>query len=187
MCTKIKETNELTAEKALQKSWDQKVPVDVEKMLKGLGIHYRGCSFSILEEKLGIGEKDAILGMALTNGNDLGILFSESIPRNLKNYVLAHELAHCCLHLHPSDKFHVELKISKDLYSKSRSKRRLLGSETVKEVQADFFAADILIPTDALKKFRASNSDASNEKIAEHFYVSPEIVQLKLLGLEGKK
>ena len=184
MCKKIREVNSLTPEIVLQKFWDQKIPVDIKHILEKIGILYRENDFSKLESALRIEKDDAILGLALSHEDDLGILYSSRMDRDSTNYVLAHEFAHCVLHLEPSEKYHVELKMSKDLFSANRRKSlisRYLNSH--KELQADRFAADLLIPTEALLQFIEDVQNIDMAGIAKHFQVPKEIVRLKIMNL----
>lgn len=184
MCKKIHEVNSLTPEIVLQKFWDKTIPVDVKHILQNVGILCRENDFSKLESALHINKGDAILGLALSHGDDLGILFSPRMDQASINYVLAHELAHCVLHLEPSEEYHVELKMSKDLYSSNKRKSvvsRYLNSH--KELQADRFAADILIPTDALLEYLKKEKHVDIVGISKHFQVSKEIVRLKVMNL----
>lgn len=184
MCIKIREVNSLTPEMVLQKFWDQAVPVDVTYILKNAGVFYQKKDFSKLESSLGIEKNDAILGLALSRGNDLGILCSTKLDKTSINYVLAHELAHCVLHLKPSAEYHVELKLSKDLFSENRTISiisRYLDSR--KELQADRFAADLLVPTNALQQFLKKKQSIDIASIANNFQVSKEVVRLKILNL----
>ncbi len=184
MCKKIREVNALTAEALLQKFWDKKIPVDVKHILQNIGILCRENDFSKLETALGIEKNDAVLGLALSHGDDLGILYSPHMDRETINYVLAHELAHCVLHLKPSEEYHVELKMSKDLYSSNKRKymiSRYLNSH--KELQADRFAADLLIPTEALLEFLKKAQHVDIACISKHFQTSTEIVCLKIMNL----
>lgn len=188
MCKKIAEVNSLNPNDILDKYWDGKIPVDMKTILRNLSIRFRSYDISTLEKQLRLNKNDAILGLAFSNGNDLGILYSNRIEKNASNYILAHELAHCSLHIKPSEKFHVELKISKDMYSGTYLPSFFSGyTDSWKEIQADRYAADLLIPTKALKKFVSNPSNCNIENIADHFQVSREIVRLKFLNLGRNK
>ncbi len=188
MCQKIKEVNSLTPEEILKEHWDKKVPVNVKQILAGIGVRFREHDLSNLEHAIDLDKTDAILGVAFSDGDDLGILYSCRIDKDATNYVLAHELAHCCLHMKPSEEFHVELKCSKDLYSRAHGKSVFSGyKNSYKEVQADKFAADLLIPTEALFEILASEAQQSVESIAKYFHVSKEIVRLKVMNIRRYK
>ena len=134
---------------------------------------------------LRLNNNDAILGIAFSNGDELGILYSSKIDKDATNYVLAHELAHCCLHMKPAEEFHVELKVSHDLYAGVRGKSLFAGyKESYKENQADRFAADLLIPTQALSEYIINSTEHSIDCIARHFHVTKEIVHLKIMNLQ---
>ena len=184
MCQKIKEINALTSDQILEKRKTRTIPINMKEILRDIGIVFQMVDFSDLQKKLKINKDDAILGMAFSNGDELGILYSNKIAGDAKNYVLAHELAHCCLHLHPSETFHVELKFSRDMYSEQKRRSFLsLFADSVKEIQADKFAAEILIPTDDINQYICKNQNATTEEIAKYFHVPEEIVRLKLSSL----
>lgn len=184
MCEMIKKANSLTPEKTLEKYWDKKIPVNIKGILTGIGIRFRERDFSELERTLGIAKDDAVLGLAFSDGNDLGILFSSHIDGDSANYVLAHEFAHCCLHLAPHEQFHVEMKLTSDLYSDSYSKTiRERHHNSRKELQADKFAANLLIPRKPLIDFLSKNKEQRVEDIARHFHVPREIVRLRIKSL----
>lgn len=185
MCKKIKEVNELTPDEVLGKFWDNDVPVNIKRILSKIGISFYHVDFSTLEQKLDVPKNDAILGLAFSKDDDLGILYSSRINQDAANYVLAHELAHCCLHMKPTSEFHVELKISSDMYSSPRKEYPVIArhKDAHKEWQADRFAADLLMPTQALIDFISKNPGQSVESIARHFHVSKEIARLKIVNL----
>ncbi len=188
MCKKIREVNSLTPERVLEKHWDGKIPVNVKKILSSVDVRFREYDITNLEEILGLDKNDAVLGMAFSDGDNLGILFSTRIDKDATNYVLAHEFAHCCLHMRPSEKFHIEMKLSRDLYSWLRQDT-ILGRYRIsyKEIEADRFAADLLIPTKALLDLFINGSDQSIDGIAKHFHVSKEIVRLKIINLKKSR
>lgn len=188
MCKKIREVNALNTEEILKRFWDGKIPVNVKHILAGVGVRFREYDISALEQVLHIDQDDAILGMALSDGDELGILYSNRIDKDATNYVLAHEFGHCCLHLKPSEKFHIELKLSSDLYSKKPRRYLLAGyRDSYKEIQADKFAADLLIPTKALLEYLDNNPGTKPESIAKHFHVSEEIVRMKIVNMKRNK
>lgn len=188
MCKKIKELKELSANEISSTYWDGKIPVSLKTILSKLEIRFSEYDFSELEKGLQLKNDDAILGIAFTDKDRLGIIYSSRISRDAINYVLAHELAHCCLHMEPKEQFHVELKVASDIFSGTNKKSVLAGySYSFKEIQADRFAADILIPTQALLDYLSNAPNRSIDDIAKHFHVSKEIVRLKVINLKGNK
>ena len=184
----IEKVNRLTPASTLEKYWDGKIPVNVKHILGNIGIRFCKFDTAPLEEALQLSKNDAILGMAFSNGDELGIIYSTRIDKDVTNYVLAHELAHCCLHMKPSEKFHIELKLSRDLYSKTKNRTVLSRYlESYKEVQSDRFAADLLIPTKSLVSFLQEHPTANIDGIANHFHVSREMVRLKTENLRRNK
>ena len=157
------------------------MPVDVEKILDQLEIPFRSEDFTSLEKRLNLRSGDGIVGMAFSKGNDLGILYSKELDDDAKNYVLAHELAHCVLHMEPNSRFHVELKMNCDLYSEeqdeSKPEEQRIKQDVKKEVEADEFAAALLLPKD----FQCADDEIPRR--ARELGVSEEIVRFKLRRL----
>lgn len=177
MCDKLKEIHGLSPSQLLLKCWQApEYPVDMKKVLDSLRIPFGSLDFSQLERSLHLKRDNCILGMAFSQENDLRIITSDKLDSQTANYVLAHELAHCCLHMEPTSAFHVELKTSYDIYSDliHTPIKEIRGGDLEKEVAADIFAARILLP---------ANFSCSAEEIPkymEEYRVSEDIIQLKI-------
>lgn len=133
-----------------------------------------GCSsvdFSPLERKLKIRSNNHVIVLSYSVGDDLRILYSKSLAAKSVNYALAHELAHCCLHMSPSSKYHIEIMTSDDIYSTRYGKK----SEIEKEHEADHFALHLLVPKAELQ---SAKSNTEKRKIARKYNV-PVSVLLK--------
>ena len=189
MCMKLKEIHKMQPhnilERYCQQSFDK---VDILDILKRMKIQCHCVDFSSLESTLFLSGNDNIQGIAYSEGNDLKILYSNKLNQQEINYTLAHELAHCCLHLPVSADFHVEMKTRVDYYSYNsflfipkKGKRA-----KKKEIDADKFAANLLIPTSSLMNYLMSNSDLTSKSIAKHFDVPVELVYKKIELLNRK-
>lgn len=188
MCMKLREINGLHP-KDLHAKYCQDCNVpgfycnSIIELLDRMGITYKPANLRKLEQKLHL-KNDSILGLAYSQGNDLKILYSDALDENEKNYVLGHELAHCCLHLPITTAFHVEMKTKKDYYFLSKNNFlsffKYVNKKAQKELAADEFAAELLMPTEVFLSFLKSNNKMSPKQIAEHFKVTEDLVNLKL-------
>lgn len=170
MCKKIRDISGLRPRDIYEKYVNpSSAVVDMKSVLDKMGIQTQCVSFLSLEQALLLDKNDHILGMAASNGDDLVVLYSKTLDNSERNYVLAHELGHCCLHLPVSSEFHVELKIKSDIYSAPGSSMTVLQKLfrtrflTKSENEADDFAADLLI-SDAFYKDLVRNNPSSSAK-----------------------
>lgn len=178
MCKKLKEIHDLKPSDVLNKYYSQeKHPIDVRTILAKMGIDCFSVDFAKLEKDLYLSGNDAILGIACSEGDDIKILYSNELGDADANYVLAHELAHCCLHLPVTADFHVELKTENDIYSPA-FKRSIFKKS--KENEADRFAASLLIPTDKLMEYLLEVGSPSIQTIAEYFSVPEHLARKKI-------
>ena len=196
MCQKIKEIHGLQPNDILSAYLDDAVPfVNMEDILLKMRIPCIKADFSELKKQLNLPKDDAIRGLAASRGNELIIAYSEKIDLPMRNYVLAHELGHCCLHLPISTEFHVELKVGNDVYSdslfslrklpwirrQSNSKKFLL-----KESEADTFATELLLPDFLLGKYRSHNFSWTAQSLSKYFKVPLHIAQIRIDSYYGK-
>lgn len=192
MCKKLKEIHEMNVSDILrtyclqQKNFDCENIVDIVEILNFLGIAHDVISFEELEKSLFLKGNDIILGMACSEGDNVRILCSNNLDPKEKNYVLAHELAHCCLHLPVSAEFHVELKTKSDIYSSFLAKPLRDKQVSKKELEADLFAADLLIPTELLLGYLRKSELFSVKDISDHFNVPESLVHKKIMMLSKR-
>lgn len=180
MCMKIKELNGLSAYDLLEKTGQEDlIPVDIAQMCKDLQIITRPFDFSEIEKspefQSEISKRGNILGMVLAKENQLAILYRESDTINRKRFTIAHELAHCCLHMKPDEDLHIEFRFDE-------------VSQSPKEIDANVFAGELLIPEKIINLF------VKNKKISERIMlllcskliVSENVMveRLKHLGVE---
>ncbi|MDO4800952.1 MAG: ImmA/IrrE family metallo-endopeptidase [Prevotellaceae bacterium] len=164
VCKKIQELSCLKAGE-LQKQCGLSFKSDsVCDLLKQMEIDCNCVDFAPLEQQIRVNADNHILGIAYSNGDKLSILYSQVLSSKSLNYVLAHELAHCCLHMLPTSKFHVELMTSNDIYSNPF----ISESEIEKEQEADRFAVELLIPETQLQ---SAKSKREKQKIAKEYNV----------------
>lgn len=180
MCMKLSELNGLSANELLKKAGqDGIVPVDIAQLCYDLQIIIKPFDFASIESsetyRNQVISKGNILGVVLAQGDDLAILYREADTKNRKRFTLAHELAHCCLHMSPQDDIHVEFRIDGN-------------SDEQKEVEANIFAGELLIPEDGLKSI-INETKVEREiipSLASLFAVSINVMEerLKYLKIE---
>lgn len=180
VCQKIKEIHGLQPANILKTYLDSTASFfDMQDILSKMKIPCIMTDFSELEEDLNLSKDDAIWGLAASRGENLIIVYSKKLDSSMRNYVLAHELGHCCLHLPASTEFHVELKAGKDFYSfypdSSISLQKRLwmrGYSSLKgflskESEADNFAIQLLPPDFQLGKYQNGNSLLTTQHTSE--------------------
>lgn len=175
MCKKLDELNGLTSEMLLEKAKQSNVfPVDVAQICYNLGIWLQPFDFTSIEKESNIHEqvkqKGHILGAVLVNNNDLAILYRKYDSTNRKRFTIAHELAHCCLHMNSDEKRHIEFRIDEQ-------------SSDKKEIEANTFAGELLIPEKALKKIIGESkylSIQAMKTLSNIFMVSENVMKARL-------
>lgn len=196
MCQKIKEIHGLQPADILSKYLDSTASfVNMYDVLSKMEIPCIGADFSGLQKKLKLPKDDSIWGMAASRDKDLIIVYSKKLSRFMCNYVLAHELGHCCLHLPISAEFHVELKMGNDVYSDSSiplhrplwiMRQRSSKKFQSKELEANHFAMQLLLPDILLDKYKSRNSLITAQDLSEHFKVPKHLAQARIDYYNGK-
>lgn len=176
VCKKIKELSGKKPDALLSKLGQfDSVPVDISKMCYDLGIRVQARDFTELENSISkeIDDKGNILGLVLIHKDDLAILYKNTDTLNRKRFTLAHELAHCCLHIDPTADMHIEF-------------RRDETSQDEKEKEANIFAGELLIPKklllDVIQKM--FNGEIKVDMLAKIFVVSENVMKERLRYLE---
>ena len=187
MCRKLKEIHDLKASDILHRYFVlQPAPhshINVSEILNMLNISHEPVCFEELEESLFLTGNDIILGMACSQGDDVRILYSNKLRDKEANYILAHEFAHCCLHLPVSAEFHVEMKMRNDIYSSFLSKPLKNRQNSKKEKEADEFALELLLPSELFIDYIIQSEVCSIEDISNHFVVPEFLVHKKIESL----
>lgn len=179
MCQKLQEIHGFQPEHILDRYGKAApCPVDVKRLLENMRIDCLSADVSTLEHSLQF-QAGTILGMAAARGNDLLIVCSNALPPEEANYVLAHELAHCCLHLPVSSEFHVELKTTNDFYS-CPPQSGFDGFSLQKEEEADAFAARLLIPEAELRRRLSQHPRPDAKQLAASFRVPVSLAKTRL-------
>ena len=143
------------------------IPVDLSKVLDQYGIKAILTSFEGLEATPQIQIKGEILGLVLVHNNDVGLFYKQSDTEHRQKFTIAHELAHCCL---KGDSL-------KDNYIEFRSNIEW-GDD--KEIAANTFAGELLIPEHSLKNVIKRLIKPSLQGLADIFDVSIEVMRKRL-------
>lgn len=174
MCIKLKMLNGMNANDLLNKvGQNDIIPVDVAQICRDLQIFTKPFDFSVIEnneeyQEL-VMEKGNILGIVLAEEDNLAILYRDSDSKNRKRFTLAHELAHCCLHMSPTDEIHIEFRID-------------ANSTDDKEMEANIFAGELLIPENCLRRIIGNSPVTSRMAISlSNLFVVSLNVMLKRL------
>lgn len=190
MCQKLKEIHGLTPEEIVRKYLKEysSGKINMTELLKKMGIQCGPTEFAPLEGELCLTGNDAILGIACSEGNALNILYAKKLDQYNINYVLAHELAHCCIHLPVSAEFHVEMMTREDIYSPDNSffKFRRNKANMAKEEEADVFAANLLLPTHSLIDYLKQTPAPTIKTISDFFEVPEHLVRKKIVILNAE-
>lgn len=150
-----------------------KAPVKIKKIIEALDI--------ILVEDI---FETEMSGAAIIDGEKRLILVNEREPETRKVFTLAHELGHLLLH------YDSELNVDVQPIKLMRNEASSTG-EQWREVEANYFAAALLMPTESVaKEFRILNERFDDEDqvlqaLAKKFRVSIQAMSIRLgkLGL----
>lgn len=124
-------------------------------------------------------DDDSVSGVILFKDNEFNILVNTSKPVTRQNFTVAHELGHFFLHQEAlrSEKGIIDGEDTLEgsvLY-------RLDGNDTRQEIEANNFAASLIMPADLVR--RAWEATASIEECARIFNVSVVAMSVRLLNL----
>ena len=146
-------------------------PVDIMKLLEKLDIKVIPYDFSNLEKndyKNQVIEKGIILGAAVHSGDRIGLFYRQDDSEKRKRFTLAHELAHCCLHMDENTPEHIEF----------RNDQANINDK--KEYDANIFAGELLIPEGPLRYALENLIMPKVEILAQIFGVSLNVMKARL-------
>ena len=167
MCKILKELEGLSPGLLLEKyGINITPPVNLKKLVEKAGISSYPFDFADAEVHAGF-EKGSIIGAALSEGDDLTVLYSEGLSDEDARATIAHELAHCCLHAEDLKIDHLELKTT--------NKRSELDSQ--KEEQANCFAEELLVPAESLKHICGMLIKPTVTALANIFQVPVDVIK----------
>ena len=172
---KDKNQIEAGAKKLLDDCGIQNIPVPIEKIAKSLGAQLR---FAPVDEELSgmVFIKDAV-----------PIIGINSLHHpNRQRFTIAHEIAHLRLHPdHITSAVHVDKQFADSVLK--RDPASATGTERL-EIEANQFAAALLVPKDTLLKMVAESpidleDEQSLETLAKKFKVSKAMLQYRMRNL----
>jgi Zn-dependent peptidase ImmA (M78 family) len=125
-------------------------------------------------------EDDKVSGVILLKDGEFSILVNSIKPATRQNFSVGHELGHYFLH---QDTLRSEKGIidGDDTMDGQGIMYRLDGHETEQEIEANNFAASLLMPADLVR--RAWEATTSIEECARIFSVSVVAMSVRLLEL----
>jgi Zn-dependent peptidase ImmA (M78 family) len=155
-------------------------PIPVDKVAKGLGALVR---YSPLDDELS--------GMIYIKDGTPIIGVNALHHVNRQRFTIAHECAHLELHRNLlSGEVHVDREFSVP-FTLNRDQKSTLGTDAI-EVQANAFAAALLVPHTLLRKALSDlegdiDSDSPVEKLARKFRVSKSMMEYRLMSLSASR
>lgn len=157
------------ARSLLARSGVKTLPIPVESIARQLGI-------AVQFIPLG----DEMSGMAFIKDGASVIVANAIHHPNRRRFTIAHELAHHVLH---SD--YLMQNVHVDTAVLQRNQRSSTGTD-VKEVEANAFAAELLMPQSFLRKFGKidANDDLKIAEVARQFRVSVSAMAVRLETLQ---
>lgn len=139
-------------------------PVPVEDLIRRFGIELRH------------GELGDVSGLMARTGVGTIIGVNRAHPATRQRFTLAHELGHYLLHRD------LETHSDTDFRVKFRNRRSSEATD-VEEIEANFFAACVLMPTQFLNAHRGAEALGDDQRVVElaaAFEVSPHAMSLRL-------
>lgn len=167
MCMPINKIHGKSADEILKEFGNtDEFPLDLEYLLKNIGISALPMDFTKLEQKLNRGH---ILGLVLSDKNNAVIYYSEKDSLNRQRFTIAHELGHICQHLRPdsTDYPYIDWRIEEH-------------SSDPDERLANVFAGELLIPLSKLKEVYMSLTIPNSKDLALAFGVSVNVMEERL-------
>lgn len=169
MCKILREICGLSALELLEKyGINLSPPIDIKKLIDNIGIRLIKYDFSNAE-RAGNYPLGSIIGAALSDGDNLDILYANNQTLNRDRFTIAHELAHCCLHNDSLEINHLELRTN---------------NVSLKERDANIFAGELLIPYSSLITIYNQLLKPSLSVLAQIFQVSTNVMRERLKYLE---
>jgi Zn-dependent peptidase ImmA (M78 family) len=150
----------------------QELPISVESIAFHLGIKLKPLPFD-----------DDMSGVLIVKKNNKSIIgYNEEHKFSRRRFTIAHELGHYFLHRDQDSIFVDNFKVF------NRDKRSSSGEDKI-EIEANDFAAKLLMPEELIKKEVTEgdydfSDEASIEKLAQKFLVSKQAMNIRLARLD---
>jgi Zn-dependent peptidase ImmA (M78 family) len=144
--------------------------VPIERVVRGAGISIK------------VGDLDDASGLLVRLGETAVIAVSETHPVVRQRFTIAHEFGHYLLHLGMSSHQDRDYRVNYGSHESSQA-------TDVEEIEANFFAASILMPKsflDADDAVQALDDDRLVERLAARYNVSRHAMSLRLGNVYGQ-
>lgn len=166
-----REEIEREADRIRQRHGLTSVPVDPVVLANRLGIRVNNAQFAT----------DGISGMIARRGEVTTMLINHAEPPYRKRFTIAHELGHHFLHMTGDEEDIVDNEV--DLFRTGGDDDEAVTEERRREIQANQFAAALLMPEEFVRELRSLLPDVGS--LARAFNVSEEAMGYRLnqLGL----
>jgi len=149
----------------------ESIPVDPVVLANRLGMAVHNAKFS----------DDNIVGMIAKRGDQVMLLVNQADPPFRKRFTIAHELGHHFLHLLSDGEF---VDGEANLFRQPQDDQQGLTPDRRREIQANMFAAALLMPEDAVRS--EWKKSRSVDELARKFNVSEAAMGIRVdqLGLD---
>jgi Zn-dependent peptidase ImmA (M78 family) len=151
----------------------QTAPVDLKPILEKLAIELREMDLP-----------DDVSGILLRDGDRKVVVVNAKHPGHRQRFTIAHEIGH--LVLHPGQDVHVD-----DGFRINLRDGRSASADDVEEVEANAFAANLLMPLEWVRSAMRSdsidfNDDSEIRRLADQFKVSTQAMLIRLTTLGAR-
>ena len=123
--------------------------------------------------KINVQKKGNISGAVIVKGSDVAILYQEQTPLIRRRATVAHELAHCCLHMELNERIHFNYKYDKFFQAE-------------KEIEISEFMSELLVPEEILKQIICKTKVITQLEfllLTSAFMVSKNMLESRLSAL----
>ncbi len=190
MCDVLKKIRGKEPEEILKEFYPKEtIPIDVVDLAQSIGMKLSGVDFTKMEEnalfKKEVEKKGNILGSVFVKDEDVEISYStklsnESVSnlsdidiedklKKRQRFTIAHEIAHCCLHMKDGNGSHIEYRIEQTDYNDT------------KEREANIFAGKLLMPSNLISIIAdILDYNLSLTFLSNLFKVSKNVVEARL-------
>lgn len=148
------------------------LPIPVEKIAESLGAQI------IKRSDFG----DDLCGMIIREQGITVIGVNDTHPVSRQRFTIAHEIGHLVMHSEILDQVHIDKTFN---YALKRDGRSKIGQDRM-EIEANKFAAELLMPSKFLKKeLQSGYIDFENglEALAKKYEVSVQAMSIKLADI----
>ncbi|NTU50237.1 MAG: ImmA/IrrE family metallo-endopeptidase [Desulfobulbaceae bacterium] len=161
-----------------------------KQLIDSLGIKKAPINIGDVAEKLGLRTvemdlEDGISGLLITNPQMSCVVVQKKDAPSRKRFSMAHEIAHFCLkhQFEPGEHVHVD----RGFLISQRNRRSATGTD-LKEIEANQFAACLLMPSKLVRacveKLKADHlHDIHISALAREFDVSEQAMTIRLTSL----